>query len=38
MERLVRVVRIDGEMTVKKLLEMKTSRGRREREKKGDLY
>ena len=33
MECLGRVVGIDSEMTVKKLLEMKTRRGRRERKK-----
>jgi hypothetical protein len=35
MERLRRDVRMNGEMTVKKLLEMKTRRGRRKRERKG---
>jgi hypothetical protein len=35
LEWLGRDVRMDGERTVKKLLEMKTRRGRRE--KKGDL-
>jgi hypothetical protein len=37
MELVGRVVRLNGEMTVKKLVEMKTRRGRRERqrEKKG---